>query len=50
MNYRTYKRIGDRSFKIFGLLVTLSGLLVLGIFIFQIVNKKIDYISCSESR
>jgi len=45
MNYRTYKRIGDRSFKIFGLLVTLSGLLVLGIFIFQIVQKGFGRIS-----
>lgn len=45
MNYKTYKRIGDRSFKIFGLLVTLSGLLVLGIFIFQIVQKGFGRIS-----
>lgn len=39
MNFRTYKRISDRSINIFGLLITLSGLVILGIFLFQIAQK-----------
>jgi len=45
MNFRTYKRISDRSFKIFGLLITFSGLLILGIFLFQIAQKGLGRVS-----
>lgn len=39
MNYRTYKRTSDRAFKLLGLLVTLAGLVILGIFLYQIFSK-----------
>jgi phosphate transport system permease protein len=39
MNFNTYKRLSDRLFKLFGLMITLSGLLILGIFLFQIAQK-----------
>jgi len=45
MNFRTYKRISDRSFNILGLLITLSGLVVLGIFLFQIAQKGLGRVS-----
>jgi phosphate transport system permease protein len=39
MNYSTYKRTADRSFNLFGLAVTLAGLVILGIFLYQIFSK-----------
>ncbi|NJO69379.1 MAG: phosphate ABC transporter permease PstA [Bacteroidetes bacterium] len=39
MNYSTYKRTADRSFNLFGLVITLAGLLILAIFLYQIFSK-----------
>ncbi len=41
MNYSVYKRLVDRSFDIFGFVVSLAGLLILGVFLYQIAEKGI---------
>lgn len=41
MNYSNQKRLVNKSFKLFGLVVTLFGLFVLAIFLFQIAQKGI---------
>lgn len=45
MNYRRYKRFVDRGFKVFGLIVTLGGLAILAIFLYQIALRGFGMVS-----